>query len=70
MRYNLASINKGLNDEVKKMCKLIVYHKRWIIKKGDKTVLLGIGTPTDALATAKAYGVIVTEFKDLNKRAA
>jgi len=52
------------------MCKLIVYHKRWIIKKGDKTVLLGIGTPTDALAIAKEYGVIVTKFKDLNEQRA
>lgn len=53
------------------MCKLTVYHKRWIIRQGDKTVLLGIGTPTGALAIAKEYGVIVTEFKDLSiKRAA
>jgi len=48
------------------MCKLTVYHKRWIIRKGNKTVLLGIGTPTNALAIAREYGVIVTEFQDLN----
>jgi len=52
------------------MCKLTVYHKRWIIKKGDKIVLSGSGTPTSALALAKEYGVIVTEFKDHNQKVA
>jgi len=52
------------------MCKLTVYHKRWIIKKGDKTVLLGIGTPSEAIAIAKANDVVLTEFEDLNERVA
>lgn len=52
------------------MCKLIVYHKRWFISKNGKTVLCGVGTPTEALAIAKEYGVIVTEFKDLNQKVA
>jgi len=53
------------------MAKLIVYNKRWFISEDGKTVLSGVGEPTGALAIAKEFDVIVTEFKDLsNKRAA
>lgn len=52
------------------MCKLIVENKRWTIEKCGKFDLLGIGTPTQAALIAKRLGVILTEFEDLNKRAA
>jgi len=45
---------------------LSVSKYRWRISERGKVVLSGIGSATQALAIAKAHGLILTEFKDLN----
>jgi hypothetical protein len=42
------------------MCILSISQYRWRISKGGKTVLSGIGTPSQALAIAKAHGLILS----------
>ncbi len=52
------------------MCKLTILNKWWFISKNGKIVLFGVGTPSQALAIAKANDMVLTEFEDRNKRAA
>ena len=39
---------------------------RWRISRKGKVVLSGIGSPDQALAIAKAHGIVLTVFKKLN----
>lgn len=52
------------------MCKLIVHNKRWWISKNGKTVLSGVGTPSEAIAIAEANEYVLTEFEDLKSKVA
>ena len=45
---------------------LSVNKYRWRISEGKKTKLSGIGSASQALAIAKAHGLILTKFTDLN----
>ena len=45
---------------------LSVSQYRWRISEGDRIILSGIGTATQAALIAKRLGFVLSEFIDLN----
>ena len=48
------------------MFKLSVFHKRWRISENNRVVLSGIGNTEQALAIARAYGIVLSKIERQN----
>jgi len=51
------------------MYKITEIKNRWNICKGGKVVLSGFNSPAEALAVARVHGLILSEYKEINRAA-